>query len=138
MLILLIVLLMTLGGPMNAKNANDPEKRLFPVPEEPDYSITVTGTGKFFIEIPSNPSTGYSWAVEKVADETVIAFVSAVEPDERGKETGAPQLLGAPSSDVFAFNALKIGTTKVILNYKRPWEKNIAPIKTCTLHVTVQ
>lgn len=91
-------------------------------------AIGVKVTKKFIITLESNPTTGYSW--QESRDETMIELVqSEYEPGEDAQKGVA----GAGGNDLFWFKALKSGTTKITLVYKRPWETEIAEQKVFTI-----
>jgi len=136
----IIFILLWIGGiNMNAlenEDKNEKKKNIFMMTDGPETHITVKTMGEFFIKIKSNPSTGYSWSLQKITDEAVVEFKSQQIEEEEKKSM--PPLLGAPTYEIFTFKALKPGKTKVFLKYHRPWEKDVPPIKTHTIHVTIQ
>ncbi len=137
----IILILFWMGGMnMNAlenENKNEKKKNIFMMTDGPETHITVKTIGEFFIKIKSNPSTGYSWWLQKITDEGVVKFKSQ-QIEEKEEKESIPPLLGAPTFEIFTFEALKPGKTEVFLKYHRPWEKDVPPIKTHTIHVTIQ
>jgi inhibitor of cysteine peptidase len=135
--------LLWMGGMnMNAlenENKNEKKKNIFLMTDGPETQISVKTIGKFFIKIKSNPSTGYSWSLQKITDEGMVTFKSQEieEEEEEEKESISPRL-GAATFEIFTFEALKPGKTKVLLKYHRPWEKDVPPLKTHTLQITIQ
>jgi len=136
--------LLRMGGMnMNAlenENKNEKKKNIFMMTNGPETHITVKTIGKFFIKIESNPSTGYSWSLQKITDEGLVTFKSheiEEEEEEEEKESMSPRL-GEPTFEIFTFEALKPGKTKVIFKYHRPWEKDVPPLKTHTIRITIQ
>ena len=84
------------------------------------------------IALESNPSTGYSWAVQSPTDDAVLELVSTdfIEPD-------APDgMAGVPGTEVFSFRATGVGSVTVLLHYVRSWEPD-APADTHSQDVTV-
>ncbi|MDH4209095.1 MAG: protease inhibitor I42 family protein [Anaerolineae bacterium] len=85
------------------------------------------------ISLEANPSTGYGWEVEQAS---LLAQGSAtlvqtgdefLEPEPTGgprnqQETPALPLLGAPTTQVLRFQAVREGKTSLRLVYRRPWE----------------
>ena len=45
---------------------------------------------------------------------------------------------GAPGHQSFKFNAISTGNDTIDLEYRRPWEKGVAPAKTFGLIVSVK
>ena len=135
--VILVSVLLWLGVGM----ANEKEKKIFLMSEgekTAETSIIVKGTGEFSIKIQSNPTTGYSWAVQKITDETLVQFKRVEEWDEEEQDSKKPPLLGAPTFEVLTFAALKPGKAEIHLKYRRPWEKDVPPIKTHRVYVTVE
>lgn len=118
--------------------ADEKEKNMFMVKEGNQTHIAVDSVGPFFIGIQSNPSTGYSWSLQRITDDTVIKFKGIKEPDDEEEEMDEPPLMGAPTYETFIFEALKPGKTEVLLNYHRPWEKDVPPIKTHKIVIEVE
>jgi inhibitor of cysteine peptidase len=86
--------------------------------------------GTLVVELSSNPSTGYSWAVK--GDPAPLKLVSSdyKQPEQSGK-------VGAPGAKQFRLEATMPGVSTLKLVYRRPWEKDVAPARTFTLHVNV-
>lgn len=84
------------------------------------------------VALDSNPTTGYSWAVSEV-DQNVLRQVG--DPSYQSANTN---LTGAGGVETFRFEAANAGLTTLKLVYRRPWETNIAPIKTFTVQVAVR
>jgi inhibitor of cysteine peptidase len=84
--------------------------------------------------LPSNPSTGYSWAVTRL-DPNVIAEVGKPEyvpdPNPRG-------LVGRGGTSVFLFEAVGAGTTGLDLYYRRVWEGDRPPLRIYSIRVVVR
>ena len=76
-----------------------------------------TNTGKIFkIELPSNPTTGYSW--QPVFNKDDFILLSNYFQTES-------ELIGAGSLEIFEFKSKKTGRLKIKMLYKRAWEKLI-------------
>jgi inhibitor of cysteine peptidase len=120
-----------------SKNKDDNNKKkpvVFMASEETETHITVVGAGAFAVKIKSNPTTGYSWSLQKPLDETMV--IKGAETAERGAEK--PPRLGAPTYEILGFEALHPGKTVIYLQYRRPWEKNVPPVKSHKIVVTVK
>lgn len=111
------------------------KERIFMMPEAAGTEITVEGPGIFAVKIKSNPTTGYSWGVDKPSDETVVKFKDVIEDEE---ETDEPRKMGGPTYELLAFEALNPGQVTVLLKYRRPWEKDVEPQKTFKLTIVVK
>lgn len=80
--------------------------------------------------LDANPSTGYTWEMTKL-DQKILQQIGEAEftPDST--------LPGAGGQQVFRFKAVSAGQTSLNLIYHRPWEKDVAPLKTFSLQVVV-
>jgi inhibitor of cysteine peptidase len=99
-----------------------------------DGQVTLEIGQVFAVTLESNPSTGYGW--EWVASpDSIVEQVG--EPEFKPRETGDPPLVGAGGWQVFTFQAAHPGQTTLTFVYRRPWEEDIEPLKTFSLHVVV-
>ncbi len=69
-----------------------------------------------YIKLQSNPSTGFDWHIKTKPD--IVEAVGSVEYINNTDE----KLVGAPDTTQFEFKAVKKGTGKLTLIYKRNWE----------------
>ena len=77
-----------------------------------DSSLTVT--------LCSNPTTGFQWSESaNIGDQAVLA---QVDHEFISPEHEPPPPPGTPGQEVWAFKALKQGTTELSMEYSRPWE----------------
>jgi inhibitor of cysteine peptidase len=93
-------------------------------------TVELAQGGTLVVELPSNPSTGYSWAVKGDPAPLKLASSDYKQPDQPGKA-------GVPGVQRFQLQAAITGTSTLKLVYRRPWEKNVAPAKTFILTVNV-
>jgi inhibitor of cysteine peptidase len=82
------------------------------------------------ISLESNPSTGYRWSRAPLDG-------AALQPlgDAEFRPGGAA--LGAAGTETYRFAAVETGRATLSLIYSRPFEPDVAPIKTFTLDVRV-
>lgn len=83
--------------------------------------------------LDGNPTTGYLWKAEQLPEDAAVKVETAILPAEKGK---CP-LCGAPSPTQVTITAVKPGTSTVVVNYARPWEKDQEPARTVRYKVTV-
>jgi inhibitor of cysteine peptidase len=95
-------------------------------------SFTVSIGDEFKIALSSNPSTGYKWELAEPLNEGVIHLVGS-----EYRNSTNPMVVGAPGEEVWTFRAVALGRAMINLQYVRPWEKNVAPVKTATYAVEV-
>ncbi len=92
----------------------------------------VTVGQQFSITLASNVTTGYHWELAEPLDEAMVQLV--------GSEYQAPETrrVGAGGQEVWTFRAVGPGQTSINLKYVRPWEKDVAPVRTATYVVIIQ
>lgn len=99
----------------------------------PGVLNTVKVGSEFEIQLMGNPTTGYCWTVDKQSSLKHVKLVSekqVVKKQPRG-------MVGGPAHPfVFVFKAVSPGKEKVVLVYKRSWEKK-APIESREFQVEV-
>lgn len=84
------------------------------------------------LSFTSNPSTGYSWFLMDIENNPYIILVN------EHFHTSKTILSGAPGVQEFVLKGKSIGGTFLKFEYKRPWEKNIAPIQVQVQHVIIK
>lgn len=83
------------------------------------------------VALQGNPTTGYTWEVAEV-DTSVLQRVGDIT--FKADST----LIGAGGVQTATFTAVKKGTTVLTLIYHRPFEADVAPIKTFSVQVAVK
>ncbi|MGE5342252.1 MAG: protease inhibitor I42 family protein [Candidatus Omnitrophota bacterium] len=137
----LILVLFGFGVPMNAQTPPDQppnEMDTYTISlVSPESHIQVKALKPFAIKIEGNITTGYAWYFKPNADpeKELFKFIRKKTDDELQNE---PKLMGAPSFEILVFESLGFGQGVIQLEYKRPWEKDVPPIKTHKIIVTVQ
>ncbi len=97
---------------------------------DPTQTISIGANQEFVIALSSNPTTGYSW--QEGHDEAILELVEKEYKLGKAAEKG---VVGAGGVEHFRFKALKKGSTKVTMTYKRPWEQEIAEQKVFTVDI---
>ena len=82
---------------------------------------------EFTIKLESNPTTGYTW--QPVFDEHAIKLISS-------DFIPINKQMGASGIEKFIFKALKLGSTKIKMSYKRSWEKGSRNEKEFYVNIT--
>jgi len=85
------------------------------------------------IRLDSNITTGYGWEIAE-CDDAVLK--SQGEPEYISSDRGQ-KLVGGGGVQVFHFKPAAAGKTHLKLVYRRPWEKDVEPIESFDLDVTV-
>lgn len=95
--------------------------------------ITCKVGEKFTISLEGNPTTGFNWDFEQGFDNELVIF-QGTEIKATNKDSN---VVGAPSTFLWTFKAIKTGTTEAIMKYKRQWEKDPVNDKTVLVQVTI-
>ncbi len=95
-------------------------------------AVTVAKGASFRIELPSNPTTGYDWQVEKIDKKHCYVLTSGFIPASN------KNLVGAGGLKWWEIKAVKKGTTKIKLRYVRPWEKDKKPAEIFETRVNIK
>jgi inhibitor of cysteine peptidase len=97
-----------------------------------DLNLKVNDTVE--IKLESNPTTGYSWFLGRLEDNSIVS-ISGPEFIDSKKDK---ELVGSGGYETFVIKALSRGTTSIILNYKKLWEKDVDPIETFEITVFIE
>jgi len=93
-----------------------------------------TKVGKtFFIKVSSNPSTGFSWELNKPLDTILLLQGSDYIPRKTN-----PKVVGAGGEEIWTFQAIKPGKTVISLKYWRTWEKDQPPARIYNFPVEIK
>jgi len=122
-----LTLLATLGGTIPAA-ALAPHSPVFTDERQP---VVVQAGDEFFIALPSNRTTGYTWT-QAIGDEKIVAYEGNVY------QPPSPGLAGQGGQQIFIYHANRSGTTAIHFSYARPFEPGQAPAKSSVFSVTVQ
>jgi inhibitor of cysteine peptidase len=87
---------------------------------------------KIRLELCSNMTTGFSWTAE-IGDESVLA-----EEDYDYVEPEDDEVVGAPGTEIWTFEAVGTGTTEVTMEYSQTWQGGLQGVWTYTITVTVE
>jgi len=101
-----------------------------------DTILEVQEGETFQVKLCSNPSTGFKWG-----EEAQISDPSILKQEEHifiGPESEPPPPPGTPGQEIWTFKALQQGSSKISLEYSRPWEGGEKGEWTCTIEVVVK
>lgn len=112
----------SLGGPPPALSLDEGDN---------GRTVTVATGAQITIQLPGNPTTGYTWEAT-VGDRSVL--------NEAGPATFSPSsgALGAGGTYTFRYKAAASGQTDLTLVYQRSWEAGVPPLRTYMVTVVVQ
>jgi inhibitor of cysteine peptidase len=94
-------------------------------------SVTLEKGQQMVLKLASNPTTGFDWEIVGL-DSAVLQQVGEVEYKSDS------MLIGSGGVDTWTFEAIASGQTHLQLIYHRSWERDIPPIETFDLDVTVK
>jgi len=100
--------------------------------EDDGSSVRLRRGSTLTVELESNPSTGYSWAVI-----TQPAILSSTGEPEYIEPESADGVVGAPGTERFEFRGANAGTDVLEFEYARSWETTAPPEDTFKVTVTV-
>ena len=93
--------------------------------------FTIGVGDKVFVELCSNPTTGFNWSYEMSGDAVVK------EEDYDYQEPGS-DLAGAAGVEKWTFEGTEKGTAKIVLEYSQPWDGGTKREWVYTLTITVE
>ena len=94
-------------------------------------SVTLEQGQTLVLKLASNPTTGYDWEIVDL-NAAILEKVGEVEY----KSDSA--LTGSGGVNTYTFKAVGSGNMQLSLVYHRSWEKDIPPIETFVMDVTVK
>jgi len=89
---------------------------------------------EFEVHLQGNPTTGYAWQVAELDEQKVVKIAEEYVESRPGDQ----QIVGAGGAYIFRFRASAQGRTRIVMVYRRPWEKDVDPLRTYILDLTVR
>ncbi len=83
------------------------------------------------VQLAADPATGLAWVVEPFEK-------GSLEEEDRPRFETAAEVPGAPGRVTVPFRAVRPGLTRLAMDYTRPREPGVAPVRTFTVTVIVQ
>ena len=80
--------------------------------------------------LPANPSTGYGWQVAENNSAMLQGSASKNLPAAQSRR-------GVPGKQSFTFTTVAPGKERLLLNYRRPWEKDVKLARSYAVEVTI-
>jgi len=87
---------------------------------------------KFEIALAANPTTGYGWQLDGKLDPKLLKLVGSRYSGPRSK------LVGAGGEELWTFQAVGRGKSRIGLRYVRPWEKDGKPARNCVYEIVIK
>jgi inhibitor of cysteine peptidase len=89
------------------------------------------------LELPGNPSTGYSWRLDAAKSENAsIVTIEDLGYVKSDPPPGEKRRMGAPAPYHFRITGVAEGTAKLVFEYVQPWVGKPGKTEELTLHVT--
>jgi C1A family cysteine protease/predicted secreted protein len=145
-----IVLVAALAPSSSALSGSPPSEPPPPVEitlgaEDNGHRVQIHEGEALVIRLESNPSTGYAWELAQpgLSAESIPVLWQTGDEYEAPQVLGssspegpeAPQpLLGAPTTQILRFQAVRAGQASLKLVYRRPWE-DVSPLDSFSLEV---
>ncbi len=95
-------------------------------------SIEVAKGGTLLVRLTSNPTTGYEWVV--TGNPATLELLKS----DFARDPEAKNMVGAGGTQTLQFAATAAGSAALKLEYRRPWEKDVAAAKTFRVTVVVK
>ena len=102
------------------------------VEDQSDCPIQLHTGQNLTLSLPSNPTTGYRWAIQDSAG----GILRSLSP-EVYSSTDNGQLLGSGGQSTWRFQAFATGNGRLRLTSQQPWEPEAEPAQTFDCQITV-
>jgi predicted secreted protein len=128
------------------KNLSTPSETPVPAPESDKINLKMNYNGRQMeltkgqtlnVTLEANPSTGYSWEVVEL-NNNILRQIGEPEYQQISNFTSEQPIVGVPEMQIFRFEVVNTGQTTLKLAYRRPWEKDIAPLNNFSINLVVQ
>ncbi|MET0846288.1 MAG: protease inhibitor I42 family protein [Pseudomonas sp.] len=109
---------------------------------QPKQNVTVEKQGEcpvqlrngqnLIVTLPSNPTTGYRWAIQDSAGGVLHALSPEVysNPEDAG-------IVGSAGSSTWRFQAFAAGNGRLRLTSQQPWAPEVQPVQTFDCAISV-
>jgi inhibitor of cysteine peptidase len=101
-----------------------------------DRPVILTVGETVSVRLDANRTTGYTWLL---ADATIAkGALIPVHPESRyERDINGIYSMGAGAMEIWEFQAVEAGEGALRLEYRRPFEPNVPPLRTLVFPVTV-
>ncbi|EPL06352.1 MULTISPECIES: protease inhibitor I42 family protein [unclassified Pseudomonas] len=116
-------LLALLSVALLAACASQPKQNIT-VENQSECPLQLSTGQNLILTLPSNPTTGYRWAIQDSAGGVLRKVSPEVysNPEDSG-------LVGNAGQSTWRFQAFASGTGRLLLTYQQPWAPEVAPVK---------
>jgi inhibitor of cysteine peptidase len=95
-----------------------------------DFEIEIGD--KVYVELCSNPTTGFEWSYEMSGD------IAVMEEDHDFEEPEDENIVGGAGKEVWTFEGVDEGTTEIFMEYNQSWDGGIKQEWTYRITITVE
>jgi inhibitor of cysteine peptidase len=99
---------------------------------DPNVALQVRVGQAFALTLESNRTTGYQWELAEPLNGAILKLANS-----EYKAPGTTRV-GTGGHEVWTFQSVGKGKTKIALKYVRPWEKSAAPARSETFEVIIR
>ena len=93
--------------------------------------FTIEVGDKVYVELCSNPTTGFKWSYEMSGD-------PSVKEEDYDFEEPDSDLTGSPGIEKWTFEGIEKGTALIMMEYSQPWDGGIKKEWVYQLTITVE
>ena len=124
-------LLLALNLALLAACASAPKQNVT-VEKQSACPLTLKAGQNLTLTLPSNPTTGYSWAIQDSAGGVLRSLGPEVysNPEDAG-------VVGAAGQSTWRFQAFTAGSGRLRLTSQQPWAPEVNPVDTFDCAITV-
>lgn len=94
-----------------------------------DFEIEIGD--KIYVELCSNPTTGFEWSYEMSGD-------TALKEEDHDFEEPDDEIVGAPGMETWTFEGIDEGKTEIRMDYSQPWDGGTKSEWAYMISVTVE
>ncbi|WP_025109195.1 protease inhibitor I42 family protein [Pseudomonas sp. H1h] len=102
------------------------------VEKQSECPVRLSNGQNLIVMLPSNPTTGYRWAIQDSAGGVLRALSPEVYSSP--KDSG---MVGAGGFSTWRFQAFATGTGRLRLTSQQPWEPEVTPAETFDCAISV-
>ena len=102
------------------------------VNDDSSCPLTLSRGQTLIVSLPSNPATGYRWALREVSAEQLKSLGPEVYSSPKS------DLIGGDGLSTWRFEAAEAGDGRLYLTYQRPWETDAEPAGLFDCRIDVQ
>ena len=93
--------------------------------------FTIEVGDKVYVELCSNPTTGFKWSYEMTGNPSVIE-------EDYDFQKPVNDLTGSPGIEKWKFEGIEKGTARIMMEYGQPWDGGIKKEWIYQLTITVE